>query len=399
MKKIFTITLLFASSLSFSFAQSKSEMKKLIKSSFEYANDQYKYMMTQLPKGVEMPQRFNFEKNKIESGPGGISWWCTGFYPGSLVYIYEQTKDSVIWNEAERALKYIEPNQYFTGNHDLGFMIFNSFGNAYKLSNNQSYKPIIFNAAASLAKRYIPSVDAIQSWGDYLKRKDAPVIIDNMMNLELLLWSAENGGSKDFKQIALNHADKTLAHHFRPDHSSYHVVTYDKSNGEVLKKTTHQGYADESAWSRGQAWGLYGYTMMYRFTKDKRYLKQAQHIANFILTHPHLPADKIPYWDFDAPDIPNTVRDASAGALIASALLELGQYVGKKEQKKYVSNAAQMIQSLSGKDYRPEKNTAGGFLLLHSTGALPLKSEIDLPIIYADYYYLEALKRYKEWYL
>lgn len=393
------LAFLFTSTSLLSFAQRKSEMKKLIKSSFEYANDQYKYMMTQLPKGNEMPQSYNFKTQKIESGPEGVSWWCTGFYPGCLVYIYEQTKDSVIWNEANRSLKYIGQNQHYTGNHDLGFMMFNSYGNAYKLTGDKKYLPIIHTSAASLAKRYIPSVGVTQSWGDYIKRADCPVIIDNMLNLELFLWSAENGGHSGYREMAINHAYKTLANHFRPDFSSYHVVTYDKKDGKVLKKKTAQGFADESAWSRGQGWGLYGYTMMYRFTKDKRYLSQAQSIAKFILNHPNLPADKIPYWDFDAPDIPHAVRDASAGALIASALLELGQYVNKKDRKIYVNNAAKMIESLSSKAYRPEKNTTGGFLLLHSTGALPLKSEIDVPIIYADYYYLEALKRYKEWYL
>jgi len=374
-------------------------MKKLVAESFNYATDQYKYMMTQLPNGKDMPQRYNFSTNKIEAGSQGVSWWCTGFYPGSLAYIFEQTQDSVIKNELKRALKYIEPNQFYTGNHDLGFMMFNSYGNAFRIFKDPEYKPIIFNSAASLAKRYIPSVKAIQSWGNYLKSKDAPVIVDNMLNLELLFWVAENGGDKRYKEIAINHADKTLENHFRSDFSSYHVVNYNKETGKVIGKRTHQGYSDNSAWARGQGWGLYGYTMMYRFTKDKRYLIQAQNIANFILTHKNLPTDKIPYWDFDAPDIPNTVRDASAGALIASALLELGQYTNKKDSKLYVENAGKMLISLSSNSYRPKKGTTGGFLLLHSTGGLPLKSEIDVPIIYADYYYLEALKRYKDWYL
>lgn len=385
--------------ISNSYAQNKSEMKKLVTEAFNYARDQYKYMMTQLPNGKDMPQRYNFSTNKVEAGSQGVSWWCTGFYPGSLVYIFEQTQDSAIKNELKRALKYIEPNQFYTGNHDLGFMMFNSYGNAYRIFKDPEYKTIIFNSAASLAKRYIPSVKAIQSWGNYLKSKDAPVIIDNMLNLELLFWVTENGGDKTYREIAINHAEMTLENHFRSDFSSYHVVNYNKETGKVIAKRTHQGYSDNSAWARGQGWGLYGYTMMFRFTKDKRYLTQAQNIANFILTHKNLPADKIPYWDFDAPSIPNTERDASAGALIASALLELGQYTNKKDRKRYVENAGKMLISLSSNSYRPKKGTIGGFLLLHSTGALPLKSEIDVPIIYADYYYLEALKRYKDWYL
>lgn len=399
MKKNISLSVLLITCLTSSYAQSKSQMKKIISEGFEYANDQYKYMMTQLPNGYEMPQRFNFQTNKIEAGAQGVSWWCTGFYPGSLAYIYEQTKDTTIRKELDRSLKYIEPNQYYTGNHDLGFMMYNSFGNAYRILEKTEYKPIIFQSAASLAKRYIPSVNAIQSWGDYIKRKDAPVIIDNMLNLELLLWVADQGGDPFYREMAINHADKTMENHFRADYSTYHVVTYDKTEGKVLKKGTHQGFSDASAWSRGQGWGLYGYTMMYRFTKDEKYLKQAKHIANYILSHSNLPKDLIPYWDFDAPNIPNAVRDASAGALIASSLLELGQYVGKKDRKYYVSKASKMIESLSSPQYRPEKGSTGGFLLLHSTGGLPLKSEIDMPIIYADYYYLEALKRYKDWYL
>ncbi len=395
-KKIASALLLIFAVL-ISFGQSKSRMKKIVHEGFEYANEQYRYMMTQLPDG-KMPQRFNFQTGKVEAG-SGRSWWCTGFYPGTLAYIYEQTKDPAIWKELERALDYIEPNKHYTGNHDLGFMMFNSFGNVYRLQPNQKYKDIIFTSAESLAKRYIPSVGATQSWGDYVKSKDVPVIIDNMLNLELFLWVAANGGNQKYKKMAISHANKTLENHFRPDYSSYHVVEYDRKDGNVVKKRTHQGYSDDSAWARGQGWGLYGYTMMYRFTKDQKYLDQARHIADFILNHPHLPKDKIPYWDFDAPDIPNAVRDASAGALIASGLLELGQYVDKKERKTYLKNAAQMLQSLSGPTYRPKLGTTGGFLLLHSTGALPLKSEIDMPIIYADYYYLEALKRYKDWYL
>lgn len=190
-----------------------------------------------------------------------------------------------------------------------------------------------------------------------------------------------------------------MKNHYRPDYSSYHVLDYDLNTGEVIKKKTWQGYSDESAWSRGQSWGLYGYTMMYRFTKDPKYLDFANKIANFILTNPNLPKDKIPYWDFNAPDIPNAPRDASAAALMASAFLELGQYTKGKERQKYLDNAEQILINLSSPAYRAKLGENGGFLLMHSTGALPLKSEIDVPLVYADYYFLEALKRYKDWYL
>lgn len=370
-------------------------MSRLIKDDFAFADSQYKYMMKQVPQD-KMPQSYDEKNKKFISYQR--TWWCTGFYPGSLWYIYEQTGDPVIKTEAERALKVIEPNKTYTGNHDLGFMMYCSFGNAYRITKNKSYKDIIFQSAAALASRYRPPAKVIQSWNsnEYFK---GPVIIDNMMNLELLYWTSINGGDAKYKEIAVTHSNTTLQHHFRPDFSSYHVIDYDMSTGNVLRKATWQGAADCSAWSRGQGWGLYGYVTMYRFSKDKRYLDQARRVADFILNHPNLPEDKIPYWDFDAPYIPQAKRDASAGAVIASALLELAQYTRGDEKQNYINNAKDMIVSLSGEKYKAKVGENGGFLLKHSTGSLPSNSEVDVPLIYADYYYLEALKRYKDWYL
>ncbi len=376
-------------------AGAQEDMARLIKENFAFADSQYQYMMKQLPPD-KMPQSYD-EKNK-KFIAYQRTWWCTGFYPGSLWYIYEQTGDPVIKNEAERALKVIEPNKTYTGNHDLGFMMYCSFGNAYRITKNGSYKNIIIQSAAALASRYRPRAKVIQSWNtnQYFK---GPVIIDNMMNLELLYWTSLNGGDAKYKEIAVTHSNTTLQHHFRPDFSSFHVIDYNMETGDVIRKATWQGAADCSAWSRGQGWGLYGYVMMYRFSKDKRYLDQARKVAGFILNHVNLPKDKIPYWDFDAPYIPHAKRDASAGAVIASALLELGQYTKGAEKEGYVSNAKDMIISLSGEKYKAKVGENGGFLLKHSTGALPSNSEVDVPLIYADYYYLEALKRYKDWYL
>lgn len=220
-----------------------------------------------------------------------------------------------------------------------------------------------------------------------------------MMNLELLEWVTRNGGDKRFHEIAVTHSNTTMKNHYRPDYSSYHVLDYDLKSGNVSRKVTHQGYADESAWARGQVWGLYGYIVMYRFTKNQDYLKLANNIAKFLLNHPNLPADKVPYWDFNAPDIPNAKRDASAGSILASALLELAQYSKGDDKKKYVSTAETILRSLSSPAYRASPGTNGGFLLLHSVGHLPAKSEIDVPLTYADYYFIEALARYKKWYL
>jgi hypothetical protein len=399
MKKVCFFALLVIAQLSESdvMAQKKDnvDMAKLVKDNFAFADSQYRYMMKQVPQD-KMPQSYE-EKNK-KFIAYQRTWWCTGFYPGALWYIYEQTGDPVIQSEAERTLKVIEPNKTYTGNHDLGFMMYCSFGNAYRITRNESYKDIIIQSAAALASRYRPSAKVIQSWNtnQYFK---GPVIIDNMMNLELLYWTSLNGGDAKYKDIAVTHSNTTLQHHFRPDFSSYHVIDYNMQTGDVIRKATWQGAADCSAWSRGQGWGLYGYVMMYRFSKDQRYLDHARKIASFILGHPNLPQDKIPYWDFDAPYIPHAKRDASAGAVIASALLELGQYTKGAEKEKYVSNAKDMIVSLSGEKYKAKLGENGGFLLKHSTGALPSNSEVDVPLIYADYYYLEALKRYKDWYL
>lgn len=376
------------------FAQQKS-MARLVNESFIYADSQYHFMMKELPKD-KMPQTFDSKTGKIISY--GRTWWCTGFYPSALWYIFEQTGDTAIRHEAERSLALIEPNQFYTGNHDLSFMMFNSFGNGYRLTKDIAYKTIIFRSALSLATRFRPGIPAIQSW-DKSKRFNCPVIIDNMLNLELLNWVSANGGDGKYAEIAKLHANTTLKNHFRADYSSYHVIDYDTVTGKVLQKRTAQGYSHSSAWARGQGWALYGFTMMYRFTKNKAYLNLAKHVADFILNNPNLPVDKIPYWDFNAPITSTTPRDASAGAVITSALLELGQYTKGKEKNRYVKNAETMLRSLSGNDYRVPLGTYGGFLLLHSTGSFPSNSEVNVPLIYADYYYLEALKRYKDWYL
>jgi unsaturated chondroitin disaccharide hydrolase len=375
-----------------SYAQ--NSMKALIDENFEHAEKQYLYMARQNLEKEKMPQSFNEQTGKFDARD--IKWWCSGFYPGTLWYIYEQTKNPEIRKEAERSLKVIEPNQHYTGNHDLGFMIYCSFGNAYRITGNEAYKKIIFNASEALSTRYRPSIKSIQSWNknDYF---NCPVIIDNMMNLEMMLWATQNGADKKYWDISVTHANTTIKEHFRPDNSSYHIVDYDLDSGKVLRKATFQGAANTSAWARGQAWALYGFVTMYRFTKDEKYLEQSEKIAEFILNHPNLPQDMIPYWDFDAPLMPKAKRDASAGAIIASALFELGQY--SEQKKKYVESATGMIKSLASPPYKADVNTNGGFILKHSVGALPLNSEIDVPLIYADYYFLEALKRYKDWYL
>lgn len=399
MNKLLLITSILFLCCTFSFAQKKASkvqsMSVLIDQQFNFASNQYKVLSKNVPEGV-MPITYNAQKNKVETSD--TKWWCSGFYPGTLLYIYEYTKDPAIMIEAKSRLAILEKEKHYTGNHDLGFMMFCSFGNAYRLTGDASYKATVDTAAQSLSTRYRPQIKSIQSW-DSSKNFNCPVIIDNMMNLELLYWVSANGGDKKFSKIAVNHANSTIKNHFRKDYSSYHVLDYDLKTGALLRKVNWQGAADSSAWSRGQGWGLYGFTMMYRFTKDKQYLHQAQHIAKFILNNPNMPSDMVPYWDFNAPGIPNTYRDASAATIMASALLELGQYSEKTLQKQYVKTAEKMIRSLASQKYRAKLGENGGFLLMHSTGALPFKSEVDVPLTYADYYFLEALLRYKKWYL
>jgi unsaturated chondroitin disaccharide hydrolase len=372
---------------------SKSSMKQLIDENMAFAAQQYKILAKSVPPTL-MPRYYDISKGGLVTSD--TKWWCSGFYPGTLWMIYAHTKDEAIRQEAEKRLAILEPEKHYTGNHDLGFMMFCSFGTAYDITKNPAYKDVVFEAASSLATRYRPSIKAIQSW-DSSKNFKCPVIIDNMMNLELLEWVTLNGGGKRFHEIAVTHSNTTMKNHYRPDYSSYHVLDYDLQTGNVSRKVTHQGYSDESAWARGQVWGLYGYIVMYRFTKNKDYLTLANNIAKFLLNHPNLPSDKIPYWDFNAPDIPNAKRDASAGSILASALLELAQYSKGEDKKKYVSTAETILRTLSSPAYRAPLGENGGFLLLHSVGHLPAKSEVDVPLTYADYYFIEALARYKRW--
>lgn len=342
----------------------------------------------------DMPDRLprTFENDQLQTVSSG--GWVSGFFSGSLWYLYEYTQDPRLKDYAEKYTERLKKEQYNKGTHDLGFMLYCSYGNGFRLTGNKEYQKVLLTGAESLSSRYNETIGCIQSWGSNEKWQ-FPVIIDNMMNLEFLFWATRMSGNPRYKDLSISHADKTIENHFRPDYSSYHVISYDTITGQVEKKNTHQGYRDESAWSRGQAWALYGYVMTYRETQAERYLQQANHIANFILEHPNLPEDKIPYWDFDAPDIPNAKRDASAGAIIASALIELSQYVDEDLSRKYLNTARQQIQSLSSPEYFAETGTNGHFLLKHSVGHMPNGSEIDVPLSYADYYYIEALLRMK----
>lgn len=320
--------------------------------------------------------------------------WTSGFFPGVLWMQYEYTGDTKWKQLAEKYTKNIEDQQYNNTTHDMGFKMYCSYGNGFRLTNNPNYKKVLLQSANTLMTRYNPQVGCLRSWDHNNDKWEFPVIIDNMMNLELLFWASRVSRDSTYYNAAYQHALSTLKNHFRPDYSSYHVVDYDPQSGNVRQKNTHQGTNDESAWSRGQAWGLYGFTMAYRETGDKQFLQQACKIADFVMSHPHLPQDGIPYWDFDDTQIPNAPRDASAAAIIASGLYEMCLYLENETTKlSYKTYADKIITSLSSPKYLAKEGKNNHFILMHSTGNLPKNDEIDKPIIYADYYFLEALLR------
>lgn len=317
--------------------------------------------------------------------------WTSGFYPGELWMMHELTGDN-FWKES--ALEFtipLEQEKFNSKTHDMGFKMYCSFGKAYQTTKNPEYKAILIQAAKTLSKRFNPNVGCIRSWDYNTDKWDFPVIIDNMMNLELLFWAAKESGNRVYKDIAITHAETTMKNHFRNDNSSYHIVDYNPETGEVENRYGGQGYTHKSAWSRGQAWALYGFTMVYCETGDEKFLKQAENIAAYILNHPNLPENLIPYWDFDAPDIPNEPYDASAAAVIASALYELSIF--SDHGNEYLKSADQILSELSSPEFLAKPGTNSGFLLKHSTGSKPSKSEVDVPLVYADYYFLEALQR------
>jgi unsaturated chondroitin disaccharide hydrolase len=322
--------------------------------------------------------------------------WTSGFWPGILWYLYEYTGYQQWKASADSFTRALRPDAYSPHfDHDMGFMLYNSFGNGYRLTKLSSYKKVLLAAADSLATLYNPEVGTILSWPSMVKKMNWPhnTIIDNMMNLELLFWAAKNGGGPRLYNIAIMHAKTTMKNQFRSDYSNYHVVVYDTTTGKVIKRITHQGYSDSSMWARGQAWAIYGFTMCYRETNMPKFLDFAQKVANVYLER--LPKDLIPYWDFDDPSIPKAPRDASAAAVTASALLELSTIVKDKDKAiNYREKAEQMLAELSTDKYQ-SRNINDAFLL-HSTGNKPANGEIDASIIYADYYYVEALLRLKK---
>lgn len=364
-----------------------------VASSLNYCEEQTQKSLAVLNDTTLMPRNILSSEEQKQWNCTSIYDWTSGFWPGILWYVYEYTRDDEIKKQAERYSSALFPVvDRKADNHDLGFMMFCSSGNAYRLTGEQKYKEILLRSADSLATLFDKRVGTIHSWPGMRKQKGWPhnTIIDNMLNLELLFWASKNGGGKDLYNIAYSHALVTSRNQFREDYSTCHVVVYDTIGGKRISQLTHQGYADKSMWARGQAWAIYGFTMCYRETGEPSFLEVAQKAADIYLKR--LPEDYIPYWDFDVPNLLNEPRDASAAAVVASGLLELSSYVkDKAKADAYFNSAVKMIKALSSPAYRGgQTNNA---FLLHSTGHKPGGTEIDASIIYADYYYIEALIR------
>ena len=379
MRKILCIVSVLLMTMSCTSHETNQEMVERV---FKVAAGQVR-LLNQMRADGECPRSLNDDGSLMTSS---IWWWCSGFYPGTAWLVYEYTQDEQIRDIAWKHTVKLDSIRFRTNDHDVGFQLNCSYGNALRLTGDEKCREVLFDGAHSFATRFNPIIGCTRSW-DYDGRPwDFPVIIDNMMNLELLLKVANMYDDNDLCSIAKSHADVTMKNHFREDGSSWHLVDYDPVTGSVNRKQTVQGYSDDSAWARGQAWGLYGFTMMYQYTADERYLKHAVKVADYLIGR--LPEDGVPYWDFDAPGIPDEPRDASAAAIMASALLTLSEFV---DSEKYRQCAEVTLRTLSSDEYLVEPGSSCGFILKHGIGFLKAGSEVDVPLTYTDYYFLEAL--------
>jgi unsaturated chondroitin disaccharide hydrolase len=348
----------------------------------EYALSQLKKSLHEIP-ADQFPIRTR-GMGAWESTPA--TTWTSGFYPGCLWLAQRLTGDSSWIGPARTKTWEMKSQQYNRDTHDIGFMIFNSFGNGYTFDQDEEYRKIMLQSANSLASRYNPKAGCIQSWNGEFQ-----VIIDNMMNLEILFWASKHGGPAALNDIAVSHAKRTIENHLREDGSSFHVVVYDTATGKVRERRTAQGLADLSAWARGQAWGLYGFTVCYRETRDDLYLRTAVKMADYFISH--LPPDHVPFWDLNLPqDHPKKFKDTSAAAIALSGLLELRTYV--EDRLKYDGVIRAIMESLV--DNYLSAGTGSSGILIHSAYNVNSKNpyDWDASTSWGDYYFLEALERY-----
>ncbi len=392
MKKTLLLAALAVLSLSCCRQESMEELTARV---FERAQTQFELMDGILSTIMETDSTVFLYPRSIDKMGGlwtsNYRWWCSGFYPGSLWFVYEYTGDESVRALAEKYTLPLEPLRFRTDDHDVGFQLMCSYGNGLRITGNEAYIPVLTDGAASLTTRFDPEVGCTRSWS--FGKWSFPVIIDNMMNMELLLKANELSPNRQWVDVALAHAKTTMKNHFREDYSCFHLVDYNPEKGEVVGKQTVQGFADSSAWARGQAWAAYGYPMVYRFTQDPEILEHAIKLVDYQIAR--LPEDGIPYWDYDAADIPDDVKDASAAAILACGLIELSQYVDEVKSAEYLALAEKMLRTLASEEYLAAEGEQYGFLLKHSTGNKAGNSEVDVPLTYADYYFLEALLRYR----
>lgn len=374
-------------------ANTRQEVSKVVvlgDTSNDYLNDLAtlaKEYMLGFPIQDDRFPRTIFSNGKVRTVPSRD--WTSGFYPGQLWLWYELTGDPDFRTAAESWTSFLEEEKNDNKTHDIGFKIYGSFGQGYRLTGDATYRQVILDAANALITRYNDTIGCIRSWDFNQEEWAFPVIIDNMMNLELLFAATRMSGDSTYYNIAYRHALTTLDNHVREDCTNYHLVDFDPQTGAVRGKQTHQGAFDESNWARGLAWNIHGFAIAYRETRDVRFLRQALGAASFFYQHPNLREDGIPYWDFDAPGIPDSPRDASAAAICASGILLLCQ-IHSGLTATYLPFVDKSLESLKSMEYMAEQ---APFLLQHSTGHKPQESEVDVPIIYADYYFVEALKR------
>ena len=373
----------------------EDELKARIPEIFAKSAEHYKALdaaatplMKNAKGGVQFPHGFKRAKKEFDMRP--VKWWTSGHFPGTLWYLYEATGDVALKDAALKWTEIVAPNAKVTDNHDVGFIMYCSFGNARRILKTDRYDALLRETADSLSKRYDEGLGLIRSWGSITNRTTFLVIPDNMMNLEILEWAAKNGGDGRFDRIARSHADMTSRHHFREDGGVYHVLCYDPKTLRVRGIDRGQGASVKTAWSRGQSWAIYGYTMMYRETKDARYLERAIKSADFAIGNPNMPEDGVPYWDYGAP---GEERDTSAASIMASALIELSSFVGGEKGWSYRAFAVRQLRSLASDAYFSKGDEIGHFLLKHGVGHKPAGTEIDTPLCYGDYYFVEALLR------
>jgi len=340
---------------------------------------------------LSFPRSYNRQKSEVQKVPSKD--WTSGFFVGNLWQLYTLNGEDRFRESAEKWQPFMKKEELNDRTHDMGFKIWCSYGEGFEQTGKEEYKDVILKSAQTLSTRYNETVGSLRSWDFNADIWEFPVIIDNMMNLELLFEATRISGDSTYHNIAVNHANTTLKNQFRADNSTVHVVVYDTLKGNVKEKVTHQGFSDDSSWARGQGWAIYGYTMAYRYTRDQKYLDQAMKTASFYLDHPRLPQDGIPYWDFDDPAIPDSPRDVSAATVVASALVELYGYT---QDNTYLDYSRKVAGTLQTREYVLPADLEAPFILDHSTGNWPKNDEVDEPIVYGDYYFLELLIRLKE---